>query len=195
MALGLFNISYHSKVLPYEDEKTPIDLCQKKMLPIMTWEDGSSQNESLDIIKRLDSNNTLKWDLLTTEQKELEELLSELGSSIHSLCMPYWIYTKEFSSESRNYFQTKKEVKKGPFRDLVKNKDSYLTNLESTLSKIEKMLTPFYKSDSLTILDLMLASHLWGMYIYPEFQFNEKIHSYLQEIKKQTRFDYHQDLW
>lgn len=195
MALGLLDLPYESKVLPYDDEKTPLDFTEKKMLPILKWEDGSYQNESLDIIKKLDQKNVLSFEVLTKHQNECENLLSELGSSIHCLCMPYWIYTKEFSEQSRVYFQTKKEVKKGPFTELVKNKDSYLDKLNITLKKVENSLAPFYKSEILTILDIMLASHLWGMYIYPEFQFSEKIHSYLQNLKTKTKFNYHQDLW
>lgn len=195
MALGLYHISYHSEVLPYEDEKTPLSFTGKKMLPIIKWEDGSYQNESLDLIKKIDTEDRLKFSRLDGEQEEMEALLKELGSSIHSLCMPYWIYTKEFSTESRVYFQTKKEVKKGPFKDLVKKREEFLNQLEVTLQKIEGELTPYYRSEELSILDLMLASHLWGMYIYPEFQFSPKLHHYLQDIKKKTSFDYHQDFW
>ena len=72
--------------------------------------------------------------------------------------MPYWIWTPEFNDKSRNYFQTKKEVKRGPFKELMKNKNQYLSTLEETLMVVETLLTPYYKSKELTIKDIMLAS-------------------------------------
>ena len=55
--------------------------------------------------------------------------------------------------------------------------------------------TPDDMTEEFTIWDLMLASHLWGMYIYPEFQFPNKIHDYLMKVKSLTRFNYHEDYW
>lgn len=191
LALGYLNISYQTKLLPYEDEKTPVDLCQKKMLPILKVDD-KAMNESLDIISHLDKNNALTLEKLN-DRDEFEDLLSKLGSNIHSLCMPYWVWTAEFSPESREYFKKKKEAKRGPFSELIKNKKNFLTPLNETLKDLEKDLNPYYKSEHFTILDIMLASHIWGMYIFPEFQFSEKVNNYLQGIKKICSFEYHED--
>lgn len=204
-ALGLLNIPYESKVLSYADEETPLSLTGVKMLPIITKdgehglpeEDGQSINESLDIIQYLDKENILSHDWLnqTKEREKLENFLDQLASPIHNLCMPYWIYTKEFDEEGRKYFQTKKEKKRGPFNLLIQNKKQFLDQVTPLLGQLEEKLTPFYESDKLTIKDIMVASHIWGLYIFPEFQFSPKIHQYLQGIKEQTGFDYHRDLW
>ncbi len=197
LALGLLNIKFESIVLPYNDEKTPIDLTGKKMLPIFKWEDATSSNESLDIIKRLDGDNILKNELVDTPlfTEDVENLLSRIGAQVHSLCMPYWMWTPEFDKESRNYFQTKKEVKRGPFSKLIQNKSEYLGKLDPVLNDLEKNLSPFYQSDEMTIVDIAIASHLWGMYIFPEFQFSEKVNTYLQTIGDNCKFDYHKDFW
>ncbi len=197
MALGLLNIPYDSIVLPYDDEKTPIDLCQVKMLPIMQFDNGQNMIESLDIIKKLDQTNQLQMDLLDQEDISLhmDNLLNEIGKPVHNLCMPYWIYTKEFDEKSRRYFQEKKEKKRGPFHLLIQNKQEHLKNLAPILVRIQKNLMPFYLKDKLTILDIMLASHLWGLYIFPEFQFPPQIHQYLQRVKSACRFQYHEDFW
>ncbi len=193
MAAGFLALSFESIVLPYNDEATPLSLMNKKMLPIFEFAEGDLSNESLDIIKRLDVNDLLQNN--KSSEEELDSLLAKIGSDLHSLCMPYWMFTPEFNSESREYFQTKKEVKRGPFKKLIQDKEIYLLGLEKTLLEVETKLTPFYKGDKLTITDIMLASHLWGMYIFPEFQFSTKMHSYLQEVKKQTSFEYHEDFW
>ncbi len=196
MVLGLFGIRYESIVLPYNDEKTPIDIMGVKMLPILT--DGHFKtNESLEIIKHLDSNDVLKLRTLEglEEFKQLENYLNQLGSNVHSLAMPYWIYTKEFDESSRKYFQEKKEIKRGPFSELVKRKEEFILALQKDLKELENQLNPFYGASTLRIYDIMIASHLWGMYVVPEFQFSTKIHDYLQKVGKECHFDYHKDFW
>lgn len=193
LGLGLLKQDYKTIVLPYDDEKTPVDLMGKKMLPIVKFENGDLSNESLDIIKRLDTDNIFKNELSSDEG--IDEMLSRIGSDVHSLCMPYWIWTPEFNDSSRSYFQKKKEVKRGPFNKLIQNKEKFLSSLEETLKVIESKLSPYYESDSLTIKDIMIASHLWGMYVFPEFQFPPKVHEYLQTVGKQANFNYHEDFW
>lgn len=196
MALGFLKIPFESIVVAYNDEVLPVKLTGKKMLPIFEFEESDIQNESLDIIKRLDKNNSLSMNLIGGNKFiELETLLNKLGSDVHSLCMPYWIWTPEFDETSRSYFQSKKETKRGPFKNLIHNKDEFINSLNKNLDDLEKDLDHFYKSEKLTILDIMLASHLWGMYIFPEFQFSPKVHDYLQRVRATCHFDYHQDFW
>lgn len=194
-SLGFLKINYESVVLAYEDEATPVKLTGKKMLPILEKDDGSAMNESLDIVRYLDQKNILQFEMYQIHQMEIDSLLNEIGSNVHSLCMPYWIYTPEFNESNRKYFQKKKEEKRGPFHLLIQNKDQYINSLNAILLKLENDLSPFYKCQQMTIVDIMIASHLWGMYIFPEFQFSEKIHHYLQAIKTNCQFNYHQDFW
>lgn len=195
MGLGFLKMTYESIVLPYDDEETPLKLTGKKMLPILEV-DQVAQNESLDILKRLDVKNLLEWQLLESKNDEIDDLINKIANPVHSLCMPYWIWTPEFDEKSRQYFQSKKEVKRGPFKNLIKNKQHYLIQLTTILNdELEKNLQPFYKSHTFSIVDIMIAAHLWGMYIFPEFQFSSNVHHYLQTIKEKTNFDYHQDFW
>lgn len=197
MAFDLLGISYKSLPTPYNEEKKLINMTRVKMLPIMKWENGTFNNESLDIIKTVDKENILRSDLIEDEEtlKEVNDLLSRLGSPIHNLVMPYWIYTQEFDEESRKYFQTKKEKKRGPFKDLMKRKKEFLKELSKELFSFQNYLAPFYKSETITVKDIMIASHLWGMYVLPEFQFPAKIHEYLIRVKQATNFEYHEDFF
>ncbi len=194
LALGFIKQEFDSIVVPYHDERTPINLTGIKMLPIMEFSDGAI-NESLDIILKIDKHNQLKNEMYLNHKDEIEALLSKIGGDVHSLAMPYWIWTPEFNNESRKYFQSKKEIKRGPFSELVKNRNQFIENLNQTLKAIESKLEPFYQSNELTILDIMIASHLWGLYIVPEFQFQTPIHNYLMRIKDLCQFDYHKDFW
>lgn len=196
MGLSFLGIPYESIVTPYDDEMTPVHLTGKKMLPIMLYDDGKAQNESLDILKTQDVNNVLNWKLLEENLATVSALLDKTGSLVHSLAMPYWIWTPEFNEQSRLYFQSKKEVKRGPFKKLVYQHEVFARQLDLILSnEVLPELKPFYKSDKLTILDIMIAAHLWGMYVVPEYQFEPRMHEYLMRVKDTTHFNYHEDFW
>ena len=110
--------------------------------------------------------------------------------------MPYWIWTPEFDEKSRYYFQSKKEIKRGPFKNLVRDQKEYINELEKILEEhLLNKLQPFFMNSKITIVDIMIASHLWGAYIVPEFQFNSKIHQYLMKVKELTHFNYHTDFF
>jgi glutaredoxin 2 len=190
-AFGLLGIQYHSIVVPYSDEESLIALTGKKMLPIITDQDGA-MNESLDIINKFDKENKLSIDF---DMANLDSFLSKLGSPIHNLCMPYWIYTKEFDQNNREYFQKKKEIKRGPFNKLIQDQEKYLNELRPLLKELEESLTPFYNSKEISLADICIASHIWGLYVFPEFQFSTKVNDYLQSVKTLCHFNYHQDLW
>lgn len=196
MTFGLLNIPFNSKVLAYDDENTPVKLTGTKMLPIMETAKGA-MNESLDIMAHLDEQNRLniKATADTKEFKEFEAYVNFLSGYVHNLAMPYWIWTPEFNESSRAYFQNKKEVKRGPFKDLVKKSETFISALEQEWPRLEQELKPFYRSAELSLYDIILASHLWGLYVVPEFQFPPNIHSYLQRVKKECRFNYHEDFW
>lgn len=198
MVCGALKIPFKSIVLPYNDENTPISLMGTKMLPIMEFSNGKLSNESLKIIKALDKDNYFKSnDILNTPKfNEFEQLLNDLGKNIHSLAMPYWMYTPEFDNNSRDYFKNKKEAKRGPFNKLVQNKNLYLNNLQIDLDRLEDLINPYFNSSRyLTLNDILLASHLWGLYIVPEFQFSEKMNRYLKNIATICHFNYHEDFW
>ena len=195
MAIGFLNLKYKSVVLRYDDEETPKKLTGRKMLPALTFGENTI-NESLDIIGLIDKDKRLNVDFYKSSESfiEFETMLNDIASPIHPITMPYWVYTPEFDDKSRSYFKHKKEAKRGPFSELIKNQHTFLAKLEPMLQKIENELGPFYQSVELRLQDILIASHLWGLYIVPEFQFSEKMHKYLQGIKKITHFEYQQDL-
>jgi glutaredoxin 2 len=191
MSLGYLNLPYESRVIPYDDQDTPVSLIGKKMLPVISI-DGSPMSESLDIIRKLDVENKLASD---TELSSAEEFIKKFNNPVHSLAMPYWIFTPEFTPSARAYFLQQKEAKRGPFPDLVRRTDTFKQELIPLFEKLKSSLKPFFQNERLTLQDIMIAAHLWGLYVVPEFQFPPVIHSYLQSVKEQCRFYYHQDYW
>lgn len=195
MSLGFLAVPYESKILSYEDEVTPVELSGKKMLPIMVI-DGTAMNESLDIIAQLDTEKKLRTTefINSMEFNNFSEILTMIGSVVHDLAMPWWVWSKEFSPEAREYFEKKKSVKRGPFSELVKNKDIFMEKASEVMLEVEKHIHDI-NENTLHIKDIMLASHLWGLYMVPEWQFSPKLHNYLQKIKKLTKFDYLGEAW
>lgn len=194
MTAGFLGDSYTSIVLPYDDEETPIKLIGKKMLPIMDFS-GVIMPESLDIMAALDKENRLKLveHQTSSKYKQLEARLGEISNLVHSLAMPYWAYNPEFNESSRRYFQKKKEIKRGPFSQLVQNRKSFEEPLLQILNQID--VKPYYESSTFSVLDILLSAQLWGLYLVPEFRFPEKIHCYLQKVKEECFFNYYQDFW
>ena len=192
MAFGALDIPWESITLDYDDEETPVKLAGKKMLPVVEWDSGKIMNESLDIIAVLDSNNTLRREEVT---EEFDQLLNRIAGPLFKLAMPHLVWTKEFTEKSRTYFQTKKERSRGSFNKLVQNQQQYTDELNQILVPLASDLKDFHSSNQVTLKDILLASHLWSLYLVPEFQFPPVLHDYLQWVKGATRFNYQQDLW
>lgn len=190
LALGYLGTPWESRVLSYDDEVTPVKLTGKKMLPIAVI-DGVPMNESLDIIRHLDPGGALAPNIDPT----VDAFLARAGDLVHSLAMPYWAWSPEFSPAARTYFQHKKELKRGPFTSLVNRRPEFEAPLLDLLKSHESMLVPFWNSQKLALADIAIAAHLWGMFIVPEFRFPDTWHAYLMEVKRLCAFDYHQDLW
>lgn len=196
MGLKFLNIPFESQLVSYDDEITPVKLTGVKMLPILVDDHGIAQNESLDILKRYDINNKLRWEILTAREMEVNAHLIAIGNFVHNLAMPHWIWTKEFNEQSRKYFEDKKSQKRGPFKDLVKKQTEFMHEAHEYIeNKLSAHITKFYESNEISIVDIMIASHLWGLYMVPEFQFSPKIHKYLQTVKELTSFNYQEDIW
>lgn len=191
MALGFLNLPYESRVLPYDDQETPLSLIGVKMLPILSI-NGQPMKESLDIIRHLDQENKL---LGNSDLSSAESFIRQINNPVHCLAMPYWIHTPEFTDSSRSYFLKQKEAKRGPFKELVKKAPEYIQELNPLLKTLQEKIQPYFESDRLRITDIMIAAHLWGLYIVPEFNFPDGIHQFLQRVKQDCRFNYHQDYW
>ena len=196
MALGHLQLPYESTVLPYDDEKTPQGLIGAKMLPIVKMPDGTHMGESLDIIAKLDKNDQLATQAtLGGDLPALNELLARMATPTHGLAIPYWMYTPEFDSAAQKYYRAKKEKSKGPFHLLVQNRKALTQEVHRALEELAPRTTPLLRGERLTLRDILIAAHLWGLYIVPEFQFPLEIHNYLQSVAKICHFNYHEDFW
>ena len=156
---------------------------------------GEILNESIDIIHKLDNQKLLEFDNYKKNQNLIEKILNDLGADVHNLAMPYWIYTPEFDDKSRAYFQKKKEKKRGPFNKLVQMDKKYEDSLLKTLFTLESKISPWFLTKNFDICDVLLYSHIVGMYVVPGFQFPKFIFDYMRRVEKKSRFNYHAPFW
>ena len=92
-------------------------------------------------------------------------------------------------------FQNKKGGKVGSFKSLFLKRETYKRKIPSLSNLVLENLKPYFDSGELTIKDILIASHLWGLYIVPEVHLPERLHNYLQKIATETSFIYHEDFW
>lgn len=197
MTLGLLNIPYHSIILPYSDEITPIQLTGKKMAPFIKKEDGTYLNESLDIMEYLDELHVLK--IPTTKKTDTflqaENFITTISTPLFNLLMPFYLNGKEFSDQDKIYFQRQKEIKRGPFHKLVQRRKEFIGEINIQLENLYQHLRPYYQSSHVGLCDILIASHLWGMYLAHTYRVPSKLNDYLQSISSECRFVYDTDLW
>ena len=68
--------------------------------------------------------------------------------STSNLAMPYWIWTPEFTENSRKYFLEKKGKKRGPFHLLAQKRHQFLEVLSPILINVQGLLTgPYYNGE------------------------------------------------
>lgn len=192
MAFNYLKVEFDSRVLAYDNEELPLKLSGVKMLPIVTFNDGTNKNESLDIIKSINGSSKLFEDITNVEIVNVEKTLVEVGKVLHPLAMPAWLNTPEFVGSSKEYFRLKKEKKRGPFSELIKKEDELKSNLTLFLSSM-KIEPQFLNKKKISILDIMLTSHLYGLYVLCDFNIPANIHDYLQLIRNECSFKYHED--
>lgn len=193
LTFGALKIPYESKIIPNADEKTLLKLSGKKMVPIITGGHLNPQqsflDESLDIMRHLDKDNLLGTEHIlknTAHFQETELVLNRLGGDVFPLGKIFWPYMMEFKEEDRNYFIQKKN-KSRPYQDIIACKQKHEEALLSSLQELENY---FHPPETLSYRDILIAAHLWAIYLVPEFRPPEKVHYYLQDIKKKTEFDF-----
>lgn len=197
LALSYLAIPYKSVLLSYADEVTPVKLTGKKMAPILKRLDGTFINESLDIIHYVDLEGKLelKTPELSSAMPWVLQWIDQISKPLFNLLMPYYLNNLEFSDQDKKYFQAKKEIKRGSFTELVKKRDQFSHEVNAHLELLLPKLAPFINGENLSLLDILLTSHLWGLYFAHDYRVSEKLHQYLCLVAKTCNFTYDQDWW
>lgn len=142
MIFGLKNIHCDVIFLPNDDEKTPIALIGKKMLPILVTNEGNTIGESLDIVRHIDEMSGVP-SFTQPHSPKIDIWIENASSPVYQLAVPRWAYSDypEFKSIiSRQYFIDKKQVVFGNFSALINASPSLIKNANQMLIELDQLL-------------------------------------------------------
>lgn len=191
MIFGVKGLPCEVVTLANDDEKTPVSLIGRKMLPILEDPPGQYRPESLDIIKYVDQK-TPPPVVHNNEDSHLLGLMNQVKDSVYSLAMPRWQVCgmEEFQTLSaQKYFQNRKEHTTGPFEEALKNTPRFKNNVLQSLSLMEKLLDeagPWYLGSSLSLNDFHLFAFLRTLSVVEGLKFPPRLHRYRTHCVKKS---------
>ncbi|OOF88721.1 glutaredoxin, GrxB family [Rodentibacter ratti] len=189
MIFGLKNLPFELVMLGNDDEKTPIGLVGKKVVPILVKEDGTAMPESLDIVRYVDEHFGEK---ILSEQlrPEVEEWVKTVGRYYNHLLIPRFVKMDlaEFKSQSAvDYFTKKKTESIGDFQQNLDETANYLVRLHQDLEN----LVPLIQSDlalngKLSLEDIIVFPMLRNLTCVRDIQFPPEVAAYLEKMSEQS---------
>ncbi|PIE45331.1 MAG: hypothetical protein CSA45_03035 [Gammaproteobacteria bacterium] len=185
---GLAGIELKYRVLPNDDEATPIQMIGKKMLPILQTAANVFLSESLDIIAYLSRVYHHPVTVNSSLIRQVEKFLSENRLLIYKLEMPRWVDMpyKEFATESaRNYFIGKKSKTIGSFDLALKKTPVFSRQLSEALnekSELFEILTTQLHSYAA----IQLFSGLYGIATVKDFNWPAPAGEFMQAMMQQS---------
>jgi glutaredoxin 2 len=195
MIFGYKNIPFEMITLANDDEKTPIDLIDLKMVPILSV-DGQNIPESLDIIEKVDAEHGPRF--LSDEKMDgiLQAWLNNAREFLYPLAMPRWINVglEEFKTESAvAYFTKKKEDYIGSFKEHLQKTEDYIQAANAHLIKLDSMLSDsaFYSGDKASINDIHLYATLRSLSVVDGISYPKKVMFYMTMQEKLSKVPLH----
>ncbi len=178
-----------------DDEKTPISMIGKKMVPILEFEKGKFMPESLDIISYIDKKDgqpMVSWE----EDDRLTSWFNKNLRLHYNLAMPRWVQAplEEFETQSaRDYFQRRKESHIDPFKSLLENTGVLVEKMREELEILESWIEEkqnFFLG-SLSVNDFHLFAFLRSISIVKGLPFPEKVKCYSEQMSKNSGVPLH----
>ncbi|QIQ21056.1 glutaredoxin 2 [Zophobihabitans entericus] len=197
MIFGLKKVSYELKIILNDDEKTPISMVGKKVVPILEKDDGSYMPESMDIVHYVDDFYPPK--LLTgkssAEIMELVELLDD--NAFRQLVTPRFISLglPEFATAGAiSYFTEKKQQSLGKFADCLAKTATLCDEIQTILVKLDAKLVGMVSDQrELSTDDIQLFPLLRNLSIVKELKFPENVKRYMQWMSQKSGVDLYFD--
>lgn len=190
MIFGLKQLNIDLVTLLNDDEKTPISMVGKKMVPILQKENGQFMPESMDIVHYIDTHygNPV---LTGHPAQNMSELIKQLDNeSLRKLCSPRHVKMNlpEFATASaREYFIHKKQPALGDFQQCLTDTPELVAQITPILALIETEI----KSDhacggELSTNDIYLFPLLRNLSVVKVLAFPPKVYAYMQKMSQLT---------
>ncbi len=187
--LKLSQIDFDAEVLANDDEKTPISMVGKKMLPILQTGAESYMGESLDIIDYLRKTYDISLDGNAEWVEQVERFLDDNKTAIYGLAMPRWVQTdfKEFATQSaKDYFIKKKAPMVGDFQQAIANTPSLCADLMQGLQEARPLFVVLNEMPR-SLAAIMLFSGLYGLKDVEELAWTAESQHFMQTLATATQ--------
>lgn len=190
MIFGLKKLPVDLIMVLNDDDKTPVELVGKKVVPILITEQGKAMPESLDIVKYVDSHYGTKC-LLDNVRPEIENWIKKVNQYANFLLLPRFVKLDlpEYQTQSAiDYFVAKKTENIGDFAQHLAKTDEYLQQLHQDLLA----LAPLVKSDEalnehLSYEDILLFPILRNLTCVKGLTLPHKIAQYVGNMAVKSR--------
>ncbi|CAM3772629.1 glutaredoxin 2 [Rahnella victoriana] len=190
MIFGLKNIPVEIKVLLNDDEKTPVSMVGKKMVPILQKEDGGFMPESMDIVHYIDKSDGKP--LLTGPlNAQVAAWLRQVSEYTGRLLLPRFATAplEEFSTpEARKYFSDKKQAASGSFAEHLQHSEGLVKKISQDLRALDKLIVePNAVNGELSEDDINLWPLLRSLSIVQGIDWPSRVQAYRDNMAKQTQ--------
>ncbi len=190
MIFGLKNIPVEIKVLLNDDEKTPVSMVGKKMVPILQKEDGGFMPESMDIVHYIDKSDGKP--LLTGPlNAQVAAWLRQVSEYTGRLLLPRFATAplEEFSTpEARKYFSDKKQAASGSFAKHLQHSEGLVKKISQDLRALDKLIVePNAVNGELSEDDINLWPLLRSLSIVQGIDWPSRVQAYRDNMAKQTQ--------
>jgi glutaredoxin 2 len=198
MVFGLKNVPISLVTLANDDEKTPIALIGKKMVPILEKDDGTVMPESMDIVRYVDGLAQYGKPAISpspSNNQSLQSWLQAVGAYTYKLAMPRWgeAALEEFKTPSaKQYFITKKESSLGSFAEHRVKSTDYKREVNRLLVSLENVIhAPDSVHKELSEDDIHLFATLRSLSIVKGLEYPQKVEAYRQTMAKKSAIPLH----
>ncbi len=190
MIFGLKNIPIEIKALPNDDEKTPVSMVGKKMVPILQKKDGSFMPESMDIVHFIDKSDG-KPLLTGATNPAIAAWLRQVSEYTAKLLLPRFAHAplEEFATPAaRKYFTEKKQAQIGDFKEHLQHSEGLVKKISNDLRALDKLIVePNAVNGELSEDDFSLWPLLRSLSIVQGVELPSRVQAYRDNMAKQTQ--------
>jgi glutaredoxin 2 len=188
MPFGFKGIDYTLETMLNDDIDTPTALVGKKIVPILTQEDGTHMPESMDIVRYIDQNYGEPMFDGATDLPELQAWISQYHRLTSRLLIPRCVRAPfaEFATQGgRDYFTAAKQL--GSFDDIVAVAPQERAEMSAGLAELEGLLHGETSAGlSLSEVDIDLFGKLRGITLVKGLVYPAKVRAYLEYMAERS---------
>lgn len=198
MIFGFKKVKFELITLLNDDEKTPISMIGKKMVPILETDEGNFMPESMDIVYFIDQNFGGKRLIVADINPKISQWLGESKDYVYKLAMPRWVKAdlEEFETQGAiDYFTKKKGDMIGSFEDNLAQSEELIARANSHLKALDELImSPHAVNGSLSEDDINLFPTLRSLSIVKGIEFPENVLNYIKTVAKNSEIPLHLDI-